>query len=166
MNFYSETVIFNYGTGDPKKTDHLLALEGAKERLRLFKADLSIEESFDSAVDGCDGVFHVAFPVSALTTDSQVYLSYLFLHCTWQVKHVIDLPALLSTLVKGSFVVSNQIDIAMLSDYFQLFFLLQVPMIVSSVHIIYSPYWCDAASFGVIGMSLQTGDVIIIIIII
>ncbi|PON74261.1 NAD(P)-binding domain containing protein [Parasponia andersonii] len=29
-----------YGPDDPKKTEHLLSLVGAKERLRLFKADL------------------------------------------------------------------------------------------------------------------------------
>ncbi|CAL5426106.1 unnamed protein product [Camellia sinensis] len=39
---------------DQKKTDHLLALDGAKERLRLFKANLLEEGSFDSVVDGCE----------------------------------------------------------------------------------------------------------------
>ncbi|GLT66316.1 hypothetical protein SLA2020_386860 [Shorea laevis] len=47
---------------DPKKTEHLLALEGAKERLHLFKAELCDEGSFDSVVDGCEGVFHTASP--------------------------------------------------------------------------------------------------------
>ncbi|CAO2837308.1 unnamed protein product [Amaranthus hypochondriacus] len=48
---------------DPKKTEHLMELEGAKERLNLFKAELMEEGSFDSAVAGCEGVFHVASPV-------------------------------------------------------------------------------------------------------
>ncbi|XP_040373261.1 phenylacetaldehyde reductase isoform X1 [Rosa chinensis] len=48
---------------DPKKTEHLLSLDGAKERLHLFKADLLDEGSFDPVVDGCDGVFHTASPV-------------------------------------------------------------------------------------------------------
>ncbi|TXG55851.1 hypothetical protein EZV62_017164 [Acer yangbiense] len=48
---------------DPKKTEHLLALDGAKERLHFFKASLLEEGSFDFAVDGCDGVFHTASPV-------------------------------------------------------------------------------------------------------
>ncbi|XP_051123430.1 phenylacetaldehyde reductase-like [Andrographis paniculata] len=48
---------------DPTKVDHLKALEGAKERLRLFHADLTVKASFDAAVDGCDGVFHTASPV-------------------------------------------------------------------------------------------------------
>lgn len=47
-------------TDDPKKTNHLQVLDGAKERLHLFKANLLEEGSFDSAVEGCDGVFHTA----------------------------------------------------------------------------------------------------------
>ncbi|KAF3569993.1 hypothetical protein F2Q69_00061468 [Brassica cretica] len=41
---------------DPKKTQHLVSLEGAKERLHLFKADLLEEGSFDSAIDGCEAL--------------------------------------------------------------------------------------------------------------
>ncbi|KAL5829701.1 hypothetical protein ACOSQ3_019169 [Xanthoceras sorbifolium] len=52
-----------YATDDPKKTEHLLALDGAKQRLHIFKASLLEEGSLDSAVDGCDGVFHTASPV-------------------------------------------------------------------------------------------------------
>lgn len=51
---------------DPKneeKIGPLLSLTGAAERLRLFEADLSEEGSFDSAVEGCHGVFHVASPM-------------------------------------------------------------------------------------------------------
>ncbi|KAK4407417.1 Cinnamoyl-CoA reductase 1 [Sesamum angolense] len=47
---------------DPNKTQHLLALDGAKERLQLIKANLLDEGSFDAAVDGCVGVFHTASP--------------------------------------------------------------------------------------------------------
>ncbi|OAY39972.1 hypothetical protein MANES_10G138900v8 [Manihot esculenta] len=60
--------------GDPKKTDHLLALDGAKERLHLFKANLLEEGSFDAAVDGCEGVFHTASPVLFAATDPQAEL--------------------------------------------------------------------------------------------
>ncbi|GAB4832587.1 hypothetical protein Ancab_006602 [Ancistrocladus abbreviatus] len=45
---------------DRKKIEHLLRLDGAEERLKLFRADLLEEGSFDSVVDGCDGVFHIA----------------------------------------------------------------------------------------------------------
>ncbi|KAL9333927.1 hypothetical protein Peur_074066 [Populus x canadensis] len=51
---------------DPKKTEHLLAPAGAKERLHLFKANLVEEGSFDPVIDGCDGVFHMASPVCFL----------------------------------------------------------------------------------------------------
>ncbi|KAL6884564.1 hypothetical protein ACP4OV_010500 [Aristida adscensionis] len=49
-------------TADPKKTLHLRALDGAKERLHLFKASLLEEGSFDDAIDGCECVFHTASP--------------------------------------------------------------------------------------------------------
>ncbi|GLJ33975.1 hypothetical protein SUGI_0683350 [Cryptomeria japonica] len=49
--------------GDEKKCRPLLDLTGAHERLKLFQADLLQEGSFDSAVEGCQGVFHVANPV-------------------------------------------------------------------------------------------------------
>ncbi|CAL5352434.1 cinnamoyl-CoA reductase 1-like isoform X2 [Camellia sinensis] len=56
---------------DPKKTEHLLALDGAKERLHLFKGNLLEEGSFDSMVNGCDGVFHTASPCFLTTSDPQ-----------------------------------------------------------------------------------------------
>ncbi|KAL5540164.1 hypothetical protein UlMin_044043 [Ulmus minor] len=62
---------------DPKKTEHLLALDGAKERLHLFKANLLEEGAFDSVVDGCDGVFHAASPVTLSPSDPQGTLNVL-----------------------------------------------------------------------------------------
>uniref|UniRef100_F6HPX2 Tetraketide alpha-pyrone reductase 1 n=1 Tax=Vitis vinifera TaxID=29760 RepID=F6HPX2_VITVI len=67
-------VVLIYATDDPKKTEHLLALEGAKERLHLFEANLLEEGSFDSVVDGCDGVFHTASPVVIIVDDPQAQL--------------------------------------------------------------------------------------------
>ncbi|KAJ8900271.1 hypothetical protein K2173_024911 [Erythroxylum novogranatense] len=58
-------------TNDPRRTGHLLALDGAKERLHLFKADLLEEGSFDPVVSGCEGVFHTASPVIFGPTDPQ-----------------------------------------------------------------------------------------------
>uniref|UniRef100_A0AAU6NE72 Cinnamyl alcohol dehydrogenase 1 n=1 Tax=Haplomitrium mnioides TaxID=56921 RepID=A0AAU6NE72_9MARC len=52
-----------------KKTSHLKALPGAKERLELVRADLLVDGSFDAAVSGCDGVFHTATPVVAIKED-------------------------------------------------------------------------------------------------
>lgn len=49
-------------TADPKKTLHLHALDGANDRLHLFKASLLEEGSFDDAIGGCECVFHTASP--------------------------------------------------------------------------------------------------------
>ncbi|XP_031273711.1 cinnamoyl-CoA reductase 1-like [Pistacia vera] len=56
---------------DDLKIKHLHELEGAKERLHLFKANLLEEGSFDSAVDGCEGVFHTASPAFLSNYDPQ-----------------------------------------------------------------------------------------------
>ncbi|XP_044491870.1 putative anthocyanidin reductase [Mangifera indica] len=45
---------------DPAKIPHFLSLWTGCDRLRLFEADLQVEGSFNDAVKGCDGVFHVA----------------------------------------------------------------------------------------------------------
>ncbi|CAI0462772.1 unnamed protein product, partial [Linum tenue] len=57
---------------DPRKTEHLRALDGAFERLQLFKANLLEEGSFDSVVQGCDDVFHTASPFYHDVQDPQV----------------------------------------------------------------------------------------------
>ncbi|KAI8022513.1 Tetraketide alpha-pyrone reductase 1 [Camellia lanceoleosa] len=49
--------------GNNEKFGHLWRLEGAKERLELVRADLMEEGSFDDAIMGCHGVFHIASPV-------------------------------------------------------------------------------------------------------
>ncbi|KAK8469266.1 hypothetical protein PHAVU_005G034666 [Phaseolus vulgaris] len=59
---------------DPKKVDHLLNLDGAKERLHLVKANLLEEGSFDSAVQGCHAVFHTASPFFMGAKDPQTEL--------------------------------------------------------------------------------------------
>ncbi|CAO2201700.1 unnamed protein product [Urochloa humidicola] len=46
------------------KNAHLLALDGAKERLTLCRADVLDYESLRAAFRGCHGVFHVASPLS------------------------------------------------------------------------------------------------------
>ena len=62
-------------TDDPTKTEHLLALDGAEKRLHLFEANLLEGGSFDSAIYGCDGVFHTASPVILQSNDPEVHLS-------------------------------------------------------------------------------------------
>ncbi|GJX28959.1 cinnamoyl-CoA reductase 1-like protein isoform X2 [Tanacetum coccineum] len=59
---------------DPKKTEHLLALDGAKERLSLYEATLTEDGSFDSAVNGCVCIFHTASPVQFTVDDPQAQL--------------------------------------------------------------------------------------------
>uniref|UniRef100_A0A1J3H932 Tetraketide alpha-pyrone reductase 2 n=1 Tax=Noccaea caerulescens TaxID=107243 RepID=A0A1J3H932_NOCCA len=49
---------------DEKKVAFLWDLKGAKERLKIFEADLTVEGSFDEAVNGVDGVFHIASRVT------------------------------------------------------------------------------------------------------
>ena len=51
---------------DSKKTEHLLSLDGASERLHLFRANLLEEGSFDALVDGCEGIFQAVSPVLQL----------------------------------------------------------------------------------------------------
>ncbi|CAO2837307.1 unnamed protein product [Amaranthus hypochondriacus] len=59
---------------DPQKVEHLRSLDGAKERLHLFPANLLEEGSFDAAVEGCEGVFHTASPFYHDVKDPQVEL--------------------------------------------------------------------------------------------
>ncbi|KAK6928778.1 3-beta hydroxysteroid dehydrogenase/isomerase, partial [Dillenia turbinata] len=63
-----------FDPNDPKKTQNLLSLDGAKQRLKLFKADLLEEGAFDSVVEGCQGVFHTASPFYWFVTDPQAEL--------------------------------------------------------------------------------------------
>ncbi|KQJ95897.1 cinnamoyl-CoA reductase 2 [Brachypodium distachyon] len=49
---------------DVAKNAHLTALDGAAERLSLFRADLLDQESLAAAFRGCEGVFHTACPVT------------------------------------------------------------------------------------------------------
>ncbi|MBA0771548.1 hypothetical protein Gotri_007046 [Gossypium trilobum] len=57
-----------------KKLAHLWRLDGAKERLKLVRADLLEEGSFDDAIMGCQGVFHTASPVIKPSFDPKAYV--------------------------------------------------------------------------------------------
>lgn len=57
---------------DVARNAHLRGLEGAAERLTLFRVDLLDKESLVAAFRGCQGVFHTACPV---TDDPVLYLS-------------------------------------------------------------------------------------------
>ncbi|XP_019412683.1 PREDICTED: cinnamoyl-CoA reductase 1-like isoform X2 [Lupinus angustifolius] len=78
---------------NPKKIQHLVQLDGANERLQLYKADLLQQGSFDSAIQGCDAVFHTASPVPPPAANIQ---NPQVLFCLFQVE-VID-PAVKGTV--------------------------------------------------------------------
>ncbi|KAF8016377.1 hypothetical protein BT93_H1780 [Corymbia citriodora subsp. variegata] len=48
---------------DPAKSLHLLSTWNGGKRLQLFRASLHDDGSYDEAIKGCDGVFHVAAPM-------------------------------------------------------------------------------------------------------
>ncbi|KAM3710667.1 hypothetical protein ACJW31_01G048000 [Castanea mollissima] len=54
-----------------KKVKHLLELPKASTHLTLWKADLNEEGSFDEAIKGCNGVFHVATPMDFESKDPE-----------------------------------------------------------------------------------------------
>lgn len=56
-----------------KKVKHLLELPKADTNLTLWKADLNEEGSFDEAIQGCFGVFHVATPMDFESKDPEVH---------------------------------------------------------------------------------------------
>lgn len=71
-----------FSVEDLEKVGYLTQLSGAKERLKILKADLLVEGSFDEAVSGVDGVFHTASPVLVpYDNNVQVHISILFLVC-------------------------------------------------------------------------------------
>ncbi|XP_055807202.1 vestitone reductase-like isoform X2 [Solanum dulcamara] len=46
-----------------KDVSYLTNLQGAQERLHIYNADLHKPQSFNTAIEGCIGVFHVAHPI-------------------------------------------------------------------------------------------------------
>nr|ACB56920.1 dihydroflavonol-4-reductase [Pilosella officinarum] len=54
-----------------KKVKHLLELPKAETNLTLWKGDLTEEGSFDEAIEGCEGVFHVATPMDFESKDPE-----------------------------------------------------------------------------------------------
>jgi len=60
---------------DMREVKHLLDLPGAESKLSLWKAELTEEGSFDEAIKGCTGVFHLATPVDFKSKDPEVHSS-------------------------------------------------------------------------------------------
>lgn len=63
-----------------KKVKHLIQLPKAETNLTLWKADLTKEGSFEEAVEGCHGVFHVATPMDFESKDPEVCCMYIYLY--------------------------------------------------------------------------------------
>lgn len=53
----------------------MCALDVASECLKLFKANLLEEGSFDVVVDGCECVFHITSPCFVNSADPQIPLT-------------------------------------------------------------------------------------------
>ncbi|KAI3444695.1 hypothetical protein Pfo_030859 [Paulownia fortunei] len=63
QNGYSvNTTVRSYAAGSKKDISYLTNLPSAPERLRVFNADFDNPDSFEAAIEGCIGVFHVAHP--------------------------------------------------------------------------------------------------------
>lgn len=74
MRFLERGYIVRATVRDPGNLDkvkHLLELPKAKTSLTLWKADLAEEGSFDEAIEGCHGVFHVATPMDFESKDPE-----------------------------------------------------------------------------------------------
>jgi len=65
---------FNSETAEnEKKIAHLRQLQELGD-LKIFKADLTDEDSFESSFSGCEYIFHVATPINFKSEDPEVYL--------------------------------------------------------------------------------------------
>lgn len=54
-----------------KDLSFLTNLSGARERLHIFNAEFENPESFEAAIEGCVGVFHVAHPIDFQEKESE-----------------------------------------------------------------------------------------------
>uniref|UniRef100_A0A7N0V636 Flavanone 4-reductase n=1 Tax=Kalanchoe fedtschenkoi TaxID=63787 RepID=A0A7N0V636_KALFE len=94
-----------------KKVKHLLDLPKASTNLTLWKADLSIQGSYDDAINGCNGVFHVATPMDFESTDPEMYFvsKTLAEKTAWEYakEHKIDFISIIPTLVVGPFLMPS-----------------------------------------------------------
>lgn len=72
---------FVWLTANLKKVKHLVELPKADTHLTLWKADLSEEGSFNEAIKGCTGVFHVATPMDFESKDPEVciFMGFVYL---------------------------------------------------------------------------------------
>lgn len=62
FGFFYLKVLYDI-TDKKKDISYITNLPGASEKLKIFNADLSKPDSFNAAIEGCVGVFHVAHPM-------------------------------------------------------------------------------------------------------
>ncbi|KAJ0257832.1 NAD(P)-binding Rossmann-fold superfamily protein [Hirschfeldia incana] len=70
MGYFVRTTVRD--SSDEEKVRFLWELKGAKERLKVFEADLTVDGSFDDAVKGVAGVFHIASRISVCLDDNDL----------------------------------------------------------------------------------------------
>ncbi|KAL0425851.1 UNVERIFIED_CONTAM: Vestitone reductase [Sesamum radiatum] len=61
----------SHSSGSKKDISYLKNLPGAQERLQVFPADLENPDSFEAAIEGCIGVFHVAHPIDFVGKETE-----------------------------------------------------------------------------------------------
>ncbi|KAL2553004.1 NAD(P)-binding Rossmann-fold superfamily protein [Forsythia ovata] len=69
--YFVNTTIRSNPLDNKRNTSYLTSLPGASERLQIFQADLDKPDSFQSAIKGCIGVFHVAHPIDLVDNETQ-----------------------------------------------------------------------------------------------
>ncbi|XP_065880493.1 bifunctional dihydroflavonol 4-reductase/flavanone 4-reductase-like isoform X2 [Euphorbia lathyris] len=93
------------------KVEHLLELPKAETHLTLWKADLSVEGSFDDAIKGCHGVFHVATSMDFHSKDPEMYFVSKTLAekaaFKFSEENNIDFISIIPTLVVGPFIMPS-----------------------------------------------------------
>ncbi|KAI5647365.1 hypothetical protein M9H77_33370 [Catharanthus roseus] len=68
---YSVNTSIRSSPDSKKDVSYLTNLPGASQRLQIFSADLAKPESFNDAIEGCIGVFHVAHPIDVLGKETE-----------------------------------------------------------------------------------------------
>ncbi|XP_019253238.1 PREDICTED: dihydroflavonol 4-reductase-like isoform X2 [Nicotiana attenuata] len=90
------------------KVKHLWELPKADSKLTLWKAELTEEGSFDEAIHGCQGVFHVATPMDFDSKDPEMYFASKILaeKAAWEATKAknIEFISIIPTLVVGPFI--------------------------------------------------------------
>ncbi|KAJ4727126.1 Dihydroflavonol 4-reductase family [Melia azedarach] len=66
------TVRFSDSSGRKKDHSYIANLPGASKKLKIYNADLNQPESFNSAIEGCMGVFHLAHPMEHTSEPEEV----------------------------------------------------------------------------------------------